>query len=131
RGTGVVLVVEDEEPCRIFSTRALREKGYAVHEASDPETGLKIIEKQGDKIDLLISDVVMAQMDGPTMAKKIRKQYPELRIIFVSGYAEENIRANIQTDEKTFFLPKPYGLKELTEMVRKVIGEKKLKDSGN
>jgi two-component system cell cycle sensor histidine kinase/response regulator CckA len=118
-GTATVLLVEDEDPVRLFSARALRNKGYRVIEAKSGEAALEIIERGAEIIDLVISDVVMPRMDGPEMAAKIREQLPDMKVIFISGYTEEAFRDRLSHD--VHFLPKPYNLKQLAAKVKQVL----------
>ncbi len=118
-GSECILLVEDEAAVRTFSKRALANKGYDVLCAEDGDVALKIFEKEGaDKIDLLITDVVMPGIDGPSLARKIRKVKPDLKIIFMSGYTEDKLKDEI--DDNTYFLPKPFTLKALSAKVKEV-----------
>nr|WP_281415098.1 PAS domain-containing sensor histidine kinase [Azospirillum picis] len=119
-GTGTILLVEDEDAVRVFSARALRNKGYQVLEAKNGEAALQQIETAGARIDLLITDVVMPQMDGPTLARHVRVLRPEMRVIFISGYAEDRL-GEIDGVEVAHFLPKPFSLKQLATKVKEVI----------
>ncbi len=121
-GKGSILFVEDEDAVRMFACRALRNKGYMVHEASSGEEALRIVDAD-EKIDLLISDVVMPQMDGPSLVKEIRQRRDNIKIIFISGYAEDAFRKNLGKDEVFSFLPKPFSLKQLAEKVKEVIDD--------
>jgi two-component system cell cycle sensor histidine kinase/response regulator CckA len=118
-GTATILLVEDEDPVRLFSARALRNKGYRVIEAKSGEAALEIVERGAEQIDLIVSDVVMPKMDGPEMASKIRERYPTMKVIFISGYTEEAFRDRLTHD--VHFLPKPYNLKQLAAKVKQVI----------
>lgn len=120
-GAGTVLLVEDEDAVRVFSARALRNKGYNVLEARNGEEALTVIAKEGDKIDLLISDVVMPQMDGPTMMAKVREKRPNLKAIFISGYTEDKFRDQLKAGEVVHFLGKPFTLKQLASKVKEVL----------
>ena len=119
-GSGTVLLVEDEDAVRMFSARALREKGYKVIEASNGEDALELI-VQGTQFDLLVTDVVMPQMDGPELNKKVRELIPDLKTIFISGYTEDAFRKHLGDDTNIHFLPKPFTLKDLAAKVRDVI----------
>jgi two-component system cell cycle sensor histidine kinase/response regulator CckA len=121
-GSGTVLLVEDEPMVRSVAERALTRHGYTVITADNGEEALEIIDK-GDQIDLLISDVVMPGMDGPTMVRKARESRPELKILFMSGYAEEQLRNSIDI-ENVNFLPKPFSVTELAEAARRAAGTK-------
>jgi two-component system cell cycle sensor histidine kinase/response regulator CckA len=116
-----ILLVEDEESVRAFSARALRATGYEVFEADGGEEALEVLEDLDYKIDLMISDVVMPEMDGPTLLKQLRQTMPDLKVIFVSGYAEESVRRDIQDDQSVEFLPKPYSLDQINTKVKEVL----------
>jgi two-component system cell cycle sensor histidine kinase/response regulator CckA len=123
-GAGTILLVEDEDAVRVFSSRALRNKGYNVLEARSGEEALAVLAKEGgDKIDLTVTDVVMPQMDGPTLYKHIREKWPNMKVIFVSGYTEDRLREQFTSGEVIYFLPKPFTLKQLAGKVKEVLGE--------
>jgi two-component system, cell cycle sensor histidine kinase and response regulator CckA len=115
-GTGRVLVVEDEPMVRAVAERALVRQGYTVETACDGEEALALF-AEGKSYDLVVSDVVMPNMDGPAMARELRKQRPDMRILFMSGYAEEQLRQSINL-EKVAFLPKPFSVQQIAEAVR-------------
>jgi two-component system cell cycle sensor histidine kinase/response regulator CckA len=119
-GRGTILIVEDEDPVRMFARRALENKGYNVLEADSGEAGLEILQTTTEHIDLLITDVVMPNMDGPALVKAARAEYPTLPVIFVSGYAEDMVRQNLEAEEFQF-LPKPFTLKDLAEKVKSIL----------
>ncbi len=118
-----ILLVEDEDNVRVFSARALRTTGYEVFEAESGEVALEILEDENYQIDLMISDVVMPEMDGPTLLTKVRERMPDLKVIFVSGYAEENVRQDIADNQSVEFLPKPYSLDQINSKVKDVLGK--------
>ena len=120
-GQDTILLVEDEEAVRSFAARALRMRGYNVLEASGGEEALEIVRSDDAKIDLIITDVVMPNMDGPTMVRHVKELKPDLPVIFMSGYAEEAFRRNDQNSEDIHFLPKPFGLKQLAAKVKEVL----------
>jgi PAS domain S-box-containing protein len=117
-GTGVVLLVEDEDAVRSFAARALQTRGYTVHQASNGAEALEVWEEIGGKVDLVVSDVVMPEMDGPTMLKALREHDAALKIIFMSGYAEDAFKRNLDEKEEFGFLQKPFDLKQLAEAVK-------------
>lgn len=125
-GNSVILLVEDEDAVRAFAERALISRGYEVHEAINGVEALEIMEDFGDEIDLIVSDVVMPEMDGPTLLTEVRKGYPDIKFIFVSGYAEEAFAKNLPEAERGRFgfLPKPYSLKQLATTVKEKLEEK-------
>lgn len=119
-GAGTILLVEDEDAVRVFSARALRNKGYNVLEARSGEEALTVLDKDGDKVDLIVTDVVMPQMDGPTLYKKMRERWPNMKVIFVSGYTEDRLREQFTSGEQIHFLGKPFTLKQLAGKVKDV-----------
>ncbi len=118
-GTGTILLVEDEDMVRAVAERALTRQGYTVMTAENGEAALDLLTRNG-RPDLLISDVVMPTMDGPTMVRHARERYPDLPIIFMSGYAEEQLRKSIDLDNVAF-LPKPFSVQQLAEAARDVL----------
>jgi len=120
-GIGTVLLVEDEDAVRLFSARALRNKGYKVLEARSGEAALEIVNEHMKDIDLVISDVVMPRMDGPTLIKELRTRRPDIRVIFISGYAEDAFRKRVDAGEEAHFLMKPFTLKQLAAKVKEVL----------
>jgi two-component system cell cycle sensor histidine kinase/response regulator CckA len=118
-----ILIVEDEDNVRAFSARALRATGYEVFEADSGEQALEVLDEIEWKIDLMISDVVMPEMDGPALLLHVRRRRPELKVIFVSGYAEENVRQDIADDQSVEFLAKPYSLDQINTKVKAVLGK--------
>jgi two-component system cell cycle sensor histidine kinase/response regulator CckA len=120
-GQARILIVEDEESVRAFSARALKTTGYEVFEAGSGDEALEVMDDIDNKIDLMISDVVMPEMDGPTLLVEIRKRLPNLKVIFVSGYAEESVRNDIGGDQSVEFLPKPYSLDQINSKVKEVL----------
>lgn len=115
-GSGRILLVEDEDTVRAVAERALARQGYVVETARDGEEGLALF-KQGNRYDLIVSDVVMPHLDGPAMARQLRALYGDLRILFMSGYAEEQLRESINLDN-VFFLAKPFSVQQISEAVR-------------
>jgi two-component system cell cycle sensor histidine kinase/response regulator CckA len=123
-GKGTVLLVEDETPVRIFSNSALTGKGYTVLEAENAEVALKIVKDKGEEIDIIITDVVMPGMSGPDMVKTISKDYPDIKVVFISGYGEDAFIESFGEERKFHFLSKPYTLKQLATKVKEVLEEK-------
>ncbi|MGO4572287.1 cell cycle histidine kinase CckA [Microvirga sp. 2TAF3] len=121
-GQGTILLVEDEDPVRAVNARALTARGYTVLEAASGVEALQVIEERGAPVDLVVSDVVMPEMDGPTLLGELRKLYPDLQVIFVSGYAEDAFRKNLPEGEEFNFLPKPFSLRQLVETVKQAMG---------
>ena len=118
RTDGVVLLVEDEAPVRAFAARALRLRGHAVIEAASAEEALALLEDPGLHVDVFVTDVVMPGLDGPRWVQSALDRRPEVRTVFISGYAEEAL-ADIQARvPNSVFLPKPFSLRELTETVQ-------------
>ncbi len=120
-GQGTILLVEDEDAVRLFGSRALRNKGYHVLEATDGETALDVIAKSASPIDLIISDVVMPGMDGHTLINLARQELPGVKTILMSGYSEDVFRNGPDMDPGIAFLGKPFTLKGLAAKVKDVL----------
>ena len=118
QGTGVVLLVEDEAPVRAFASRALRMRGYTVLEAENAEDALKTLEDPGLQVDIFVTDVVMPGMDGPSWVRQALLTRPDVRVIFVSGYAEDCLTEGQARIPNSVFLPKPFSLNDLTTTVQ-------------
>ena len=117
-GRGTVLLVEDEDAVRSFAARALGQRGYRVLEATTGTEALEIFARHDGDVDLVVSDVVMPEMDGPTLCERLRRQSPDLKVIFISGYAEDAFRQHLAENEDFMFLQKPFDLKELAAAVK-------------
>jgi len=122
-GQGNILFVEDEDNVRIIAVKTLRKRGYQVVEACDGEEALEILQEGETKFDMLISDVVMPEVDGPTLLKRGKEMLGEARIVFISGYAEEDFGELLAEYPDVSFLPKPFTLSQLAEKVKEEIGE--------
>jgi len=114
---GVVLLVEDEAPVRAFAARALKLRGYTVLEAENAEDALRTLENDELDVDVFVTDVVMPGMDGPTWVAEALRRRPGVRVVFVSGYAEDSVSEHQARIPNSVFLPKPFSLAELTETV--------------
>ena len=118
---GVVLLVEDEAPVRAFASRALRMRGYTVHEAESAEEALEKLEDADLSIDVFVTDVIMPGMDGPSWVARALQDRPGVRVVFVSGYAEDRLAEQQARIPNSVFLPKPFSLSELTDTVQQHI----------
>lgn len=118
KGEGVVLLVEDEAPVRAFASRALRMRGYTVLEADCAEEALKTLEDGSLNVDLFVTDVIMPGMDGPSWVREALKERPEVKVVFVSGYAEDAFGDSQDAIPNSVFLPKPFSLSDLTSTVQ-------------
>ena len=119
-GEGTILLVEDEEGLRALNARGLASRGYTVLEAGNGVEAIDVLEKSGRPVDLVVSDVVMPEMDGPTLARELRKRNPALKIIFVSGYAQDAFQ-HLPDPGEYEFLPKPFTLKQLVAAVKETL----------
>ena len=117
-GEGVVLLVEDEAPVRAFAGRALRLRGYTVLEAENAEEALKTLEDPSLEVDVFVTDVIMPGMDGPTWVREALKARPNVRVVFMSGYAEDVLNNEQASIPNSVFLPKPFSLNDLTRTVQ-------------
>jgi two-component system cell cycle sensor histidine kinase/response regulator CckA len=120
-GAGTVLLVEDETAVRMFGARALRNKGYHVLEAASGEEAIEVVRKADRPIDLIVSDVVMPGMDGHTLIKLLRQEFPDVKVILMSGYAEDALNEEIQNDTSIHFIGKPFTLKDLASAAKRVM----------
>ena len=120
-GQGTILLVEDEDGLRSLNARGLRSRGYSVIEASNGVEALEALEQKNGAIDLVVSDVVMPEMDGPTLLKTMRGRNPDLKIIFVSGYAEDAFDKSLPENQQFAFLPKPFTLAQLVAAVKETM----------
>jgi two-component system cell cycle sensor histidine kinase/response regulator CckA len=111
--------VEDEDTVRMVAERALTRAGYTVTAARDGEEGLELVEA-GGAFDMVVSDVVMPSMDGPAMVREIRKLHPKIPVLFMSGYAEEQLRKEIDLAD-VHFLPKPFSVQQISDKVGAVM----------
>lgn len=119
-----VLIVEDEDPVRLFAVRALQAKGYKVFHANGGIEGLEILRKERDAIDLLITDVVMPQMDGPSVIAEARSIVPQIKVLCMSGYAEEALKDRIRATQDVRFIGKPFSLAQFAGVVKEVLARK-------
>lgn len=120
-GVGTILLVEDEDAVRLFAARALRGKGYQVLEARSGENALAMLSEGSDRVDLLITDVMMPGMDGPTLIREVRESLSTMPVICISGYSEDALRQRISEDDAIHFLSKPFSLKQLAGKVKEVM----------
>ncbi|MEE9139567.1 MAG: PAS domain S-box protein, partial [Alphaproteobacteria bacterium] len=120
-GESTVMLVEDEDAVRLFSARALRNKGYKVLEAKGGEAAIELFRNADGPIDVLITDVVMPNMDGPALVQWVRENRPGMRVICISGYAEETFRKRLDGASDIHFLAKPFSLEQLAGVVKEVM----------
>ncbi|MGE0857335.1 MAG: response regulator, partial [Hyphomicrobiaceae bacterium] len=117
-GSGRVLLVEDEDGVRSFAVRALRSRGFEVLEACNGAEALEVLAAHDNKVDIVVSDVVMPEMDGPTLLKELRQRSPDQKFVFMSGYPNDAFRAGLDQEERFGFLPKPFSLTQLVIKVK-------------
>ena len=117
-GAGRILFVEDESAVRTIAAKLLRQRGYEVIEAEDGEQALELAEEWAGQIDMLISDVIMPGLDGPSLLKKARRYLGDAPVMFISGYAESDFSDLLQDEVGVSFLPKPLDIKTLAERVK-------------
>ena len=123
-GSGVVLLAEDEGPVRDFAVQALKMRGYTVLAAPSAELALDLMEERlasGAGVDVIVSDVVMPGMDGPTMVRKLREMGVTAPVVFMSGHAEDNFARNLDEDMSFVFLAKPFDLRTIAEAVKEAL----------
>ena len=117
-GRGRILLVEDEEGVRNIATRLLMQRGYQVTSAGDGEEALEILQNDPNSFDLVLSDVVMPGLDGPGLLKAAKPYLGHARIVFMSGYAEQDFAQTLEDERSISFLPKPFTLAQLAERVK-------------
>jgi two-component system cell cycle sensor histidine kinase/response regulator CckA len=119
-GQGTILLVEDEAGLRGLNARGLVSRGYTVLQAANGTEAIEAFDRHGGKVDLVVSDVVMPEMDGPTLLTELRRRDADVKIVFVSGYAEEAFEKHLPEGEKYSFLAKPFTLKQLIGAVKEM-----------
>jgi two-component system, cell cycle sensor histidine kinase and response regulator CckA len=117
-GTGRVLLVEDEDAVRGFAFEALKRQGYEVLQACSGVEALEVLAAADGKIDIVVSDVIMPEMDGPTLLKTLRRDRPDLKFIFMSGYPDDAFKNTLEPDTEFAFLQKPFSLAQLATKVK-------------
>jgi len=122
-GSSTILLVEDEDAVRLFSGRALRSKGYKVIEAVNGREALDFMKANKEKIDLVISDVVMPQMDGPSFINAMSPMELHPKVLFISGYTEDTFHSQLKDKANVRFLSKPFSLSDLAIRVKEIIDE--------
>jgi two-component system cell cycle sensor histidine kinase/response regulator CckA len=122
-GVGTILLVEDEDGLRALNARGLASRGYTVLQAGNGVEAIEVLEREGP-VDLVVTDVMMPEMDGPTLFKELRARYPDIKIIFVSGYAEDAFQKNLPEADQFDFLPKPFTLKQLVAQVKETMSKR-------
>jgi len=120
-GSETLLVVEDEAAVRESTRDFLMQKGYTVLEAANGEDALRVSREYCGPIDLMITDVVMPKMSGPNLAERLMAERPQMKVLFVSGYAENTILRHGKIDVTSRLLQKPFGLNTLARKIREVL----------
>ena len=120
-GRNTILLVEDEGPVRMFAARALRNKGHTVYDVDCAESAMEVMAEHGNEVDVVITDVIMPGMTGPDMVKKLAPLYPKLRIMFISGYAEDVFVDNYGMDREFHFVAKPFTIGQLARKVKDIM----------
>ncbi len=120
-GQGNILFVEDEVAIRIVAAKTLRKRGYTVIEAENGREAYDILQAGEHDFDLMISDVVMPDMDGPTLLKQARDLLKDTDIVFISGFAEEHFSDLLVDEPDVTFMQKPFGMIELAEKVKSIL----------
>ena len=128
-GRGRILLVEDERGLRDIAVMHLISRGYDVDSAGDGEEALEMLEDDPGGYDLIISDVIMPGMDGPTLIREAKEYLGDARVIFVSGYADPNIAKKLDDDREISFLPKPFNVRQLAERVKQQLGVRKEREA--
>ncbi|HWA97651.1 MAG TPA: PAS domain S-box protein, partial [Pirellulales bacterium] len=122
-GTEAVLLVEDDDSVRKLLVRTLRSAGYRVFEAGNGGEALDAFRKADVQIDLLVTDVVMPQMSGRALLEQLRKSAPDLKLLYISGYTNDDMLRQGMMDGDVYFLRKPFASHELTAKVRFILDQ--------
>ena len=121
RGSETILLVEDDDSVRRLARLMLERTGYRVVEAGNPKEALRLANEFGRPIDLLLSDVIMPESEGPPLFNRLVREHPAVRVLYMSGYADEAIVRHGVLVEGTPFLQKPFTPRALTQKVRDVL----------
>jgi CheY-like chemotaxis protein len=124
RGSETILLVEDEDAVRSVASRVLLNQGYTVIQARNGEEALQLLDELGDTVDLILTDVVMPDMGGLALAGELRARWPDLKLLYMSGYAEGDKLEPGMQESPTFFLPKPFSAEDLVLKVREALEAK-------
>ena len=122
-GKNHIVLVEDEDSIRDFMETILSNKGYKILGFSSPKEAIKKLTEKSHAIDLVISDVVMPELHGPQFIKKLKKYYPNIKVLFISGYGEDSFSLEYGEDRKFEFLPKPFTTQEIVSKVKAILSE--------
>jgi two-component system, cell cycle sensor histidine kinase and response regulator CckA len=117
----VILVVEDEPQVRAPISRTLRNLGYFVLEANKGEHALQVMQDHHSPVHLVISDVMMPEMDGTELVAMLRSWYPGMQVLFISGYSEQYLEAKGDTVHGSAFLAEPFSMEVLARRVRELL----------
>lgn len=120
-GDETILLVEDNEEVRKVTAQILKMQGYKVLEVSNEGDAFSICDQHGGPIHLMITDVVMPEMDGPELAKRLSSLYPEMKVIYMSGYVVDVISHHGILKERVNYIQKPFTVNELARKVREVL----------
>jgi len=123
RGSETILLCEDEEAVRGVTQRMLERHGYRVLVARDPAEALRQAEQHGPQIDLLLTDVVMPKMSGATLAAQLTQRWPDMKVLYVSGYTDGTVVAHGVLEQNGAFLQKPFTSEQLARKLRDVLGK--------
>jgi two-component system cell cycle sensor histidine kinase/response regulator CckA len=120
-GKGRILVVEDEDGVRSIVVRALGMCGYEIIEAADGEEALELLEEDDERFDLVLTDIMMPQIDGPTLIQEAGERLKGAKVVFMSGYAEATMREKLNTIEGARYLQKPFTLASVAAVVKEAL----------
>ena len=122
--------MEDEASLLAMTSKALERQGYTVLSASCPAVAIRLAQEHGGKIDLLMTDVIMPEMNGLELAKNILPLFPKLKRLFMSGYTADVIANHGVLDVGVNFIQKPFSMNDLAIKVREVLAQDKVGSEG-
>ncbi len=121
RGSGLLLVVDDEETVRVVAKEILERQGFTTLVAADGREAIALFETHGDKIAAALVDLTMPEIDGQELMEALRAMRPGLPVVITSGYSEEDIMERFSNAPPAAFIKKPYGSRELVTLIKKVL----------
>jgi len=124
RGHETILLVEDDPAILDVTTLILQKQGYSVLAASTPGKAISLAAEHLDEIHLLMTDVIMPEMNGRELARNLSSNYPQLKCLFMSGYTADVIAPHGVLEEGVYFIQKPFSLQLLAAKVREVLDSK-------
>lgn len=119
-GSASILIIEDDDAVRMLMTNVLQNRGYTINAASSGKDALEIFNKNMFNIDLIVSDVIMPDYDGPKVVREIHQTNPKIKVVFISGYSKQYLSEQNIENENVYFLQKPFTMQDLIKMIKEI-----------